>query len=355
MSDRDHSLVKKGKDCVAIAKNALDDIGSGREEAALKKLSVLKKDGSFLVDAAKELAERLEAVDKHYQNKDAEFLRQIGELNGRESELKSQKSKEESQLATQESVLRENERRLSNAESSLQAAIEAAKHKRKKLKKKKKRGFVKCVVGGAALGVITGGVGLGAVGAVAGAGVGAMALRGDQAGLLAAVNRCRSDLDNACSAVNASKRRISSIESQIRSLSGQMEHMKQERIPLHKKVEEIRAMIVFVKKSIDFWLLFEHISQHGIDRTALLQKIVTRSVESGDYKAFQSKPSQRIADTFIEAWEEMETTAKQGGPNHILEIEYRCSRCNLQCTALPYVDGSTLVCMACCSQAKLAL
>ena len=36
-----HSLVKKGKDCVAVAKNALDDIGSGREEMALKKLSAL--------------------------------------------------------------------------------------------------------------------------------------------------------------------------------------------------------------------------------------------------------------------------------------------------------------------------
>ena len=77
-----HSIVKRGKDCIAITKNALNDISSGREEMAIKKLSALQKDGNFLAEAAKELAEWLEAVDQHYQGKDEELLQQIGNLNG---------------------------------------------------------------------------------------------------------------------------------------------------------------------------------------------------------------------------------------------------------------------------------
>ena len=80
------SLVKKGKDYVAVAKNALDDIDSGREEMALKKLSALQRDGSYLADASEQLTEQLEAVEKYYQRKDAEVLREIDDLGKKERE-----------------------------------------------------------------------------------------------------------------------------------------------------------------------------------------------------------------------------------------------------------------------------
>ena len=346
----DHSLVKKGKDCVAVAKNALDDITSGKEEMALEKLSALQKDGSFLVDTAKQLAERLEAVDKHYQIKDAELLRQIGDLNRQESQLKSQKSAEESQLAAQQNVLSDNRNRLSSAEDSLRDA----EHKRRKAEKEEKKIQIGSTVGGAVLGLFTGGIGF-VVGAAAGAGIGAVvnACRDEEKDARATVSRCRSDLDNARSAINESQRRVSNIESQIKNKTKEIENKKQQRLQLHKKVDEIKARIVLVKKSVEFWLLFKQISEHGVDRTELLQKIATRATEKGDYRALQSSSSQRIANTFIEAWEEMETTAEHGRSNHVLEIEYRCSKCSLQCTALPYVDGSTLVCMQCHSKHAL--
>ena len=128
-----HSLVKKGKDCVAVAKNVLDDIGSEREELALTKLSALKKDGSFLADASKQLAERLEAVGKHYQDEDEELLRQIGNLNEQESQLNRQKITEEGQLTAQQNVLSGNQNSLSSAENSLQNA----ERERRKAEKEK--------------------------------------------------------------------------------------------------------------------------------------------------------------------------------------------------------------------------
>ena len=345
-----HSLVKKGKDCVAVAKNVLDDIGSGRKELALEKLSALKKDGSFLADAAKQLAERLEAVGKHYQDEDEELLRQIGNLNGQESQLNSQKITEEGQLAAQQSVLSDNQNRLSSAENSLRNA----ERKRREAEEEEKKVQIGSTVGGALLGLFTGGVGF-VVGAAAGAGIGAMvnACRDKEKDAQAEVNRCRSNLENARSAVNESRSRVSNVESQIRSLTQQIEYKKQQRLQLHKKADEIKAMVVLAKKSIEFWQLFKQLSEHGDNRTELLQKIVTRATERGNYTALQSNSSQRIANTFIEAWEEMETTAEQGGPNHVLEIQYRCSRCGLQCTGLPYVDGSTHVCMKCHSNHAL--
>ena len=135
--------------------------------------------------------------------------------------------------------------------------------------------------------------------------------------------------------------------SQIMSLSGEVERMKQQRFQAHKKMDEIRRLIVLVKKSVQFWLLFKQISEHGANRAALLQKIATKAAEKGDYRALKSKSSYRIANTFFEAWEEMEATAEYGGPDHILEIKYRCSRCGVWYIALPHVDGSALVCAQC--------
>ena len=193
------------------------------------------------------------------------------------------------------------------------------------------------------------------VGAVAGVGIGAVvnACRDEEKDARATVGCRSSDLENARSAVNESQRRVSNIESKIKNKIKEIENKKQQRLQLHKRVDKIKARIVLVKKSVEFWLLFKQISEHGVDCTELLQKIATRVTEKGDYRALQSKSSQCIANTFIEAWEEMETTAEHGRLNHILEIEYRCSQCSLQYTILPNVDGSTLVCMKCHS--KLAL
>ena len=345
-----YSIVKKGKDCIAITKNALNDISSGREEMAIKKLSALQKDGNFLAEAAKELAEWLEAVDQHYQGKDEELLRQIGNLHGQESQLQSQQNVEQSQLTAQQNVLYDNESRLSSAEGNLRDA----ERKRRKAEEEEKNIQIGSTVGGALLGLFTGGAGF-LIGAAAGAGIGAMvnACRDEEKDAQAVVNRRRSDLESARSAVNESQRRISNIESQIRSLTQQIEHKKQERQQLHKKLDEIRAMVIFVKKSIEFWLLFKQTSEHGVNRPELLQKITTRAAEKKDYRILKSESSQDIAKTFIEAWVEIETIAEDGGSNHILEIEYRCSRCSLQYTALPYVDHSVLVCIECHSKYAL--
>ena len=331
------ALVNTGKDCIAVVKHALDDIRSGREEMAIKRLSALQRDSVILADAAERLAIRLEAVEKHYQNKDAEMLSEIGNLNGKESQLKIEKSEEEGKLSAQLDKLQDSKDQLSSAEDELREAED----KRTEAEENERKIQIRSTV----IGLFV----LGPIGAAVGAGIGAIvnACRKEEEKARAAVKRRRSDLDDAHSAVNENKKRISNVVSQVKSLTEQVERMQQKRSEVHKKVEEIRGLIVLVKKSVAFWLLFKQISEHGANRTTLLQRIVTGAAEKGDYRALQSKSSFRIANTFIEAWEEMETTVEYGGPNHILEIEYKCSRCGVQHIALPHVDNSTLVCAKC--------
>ena len=110
-------------------------------------------------------------------------------------------------------------------------------------------------------------------------------------------------------------------------------------------------MIKLVKKSIRIWLPFKQILENGVDRTTLLQKIITKATEKGDNRIIQSKSSQVIANTFIEAWEEILVECE--GSSHILEIEYICSQCQVQFTTSPYVEGSLFVCIKCHTAAEL--
>ena len=310
-------IVKKGKDCLTVAKNALDDIGSGREEMALRKLSALQNDGIFLADTAKRLAERLEAANKFYQQKDAEILHEISELSRRESELKDQKSKEEIQLAEHQNAQQDNQIRLCCEENKIQDA----EKKLRKAKETEKDIQLKSTFGGALLGLLARKVGV-AEGAAAGAGIGVIInnYRKEEKDAQDEVDRCRNDLDSARSAVNEGQKRISNVESQITSLDIQINHIKllhlqlqTKHLQLQKEIDKVRVLIDLAKRSVTFWLMFEQISEHGVVHTTFLQKIITMAAETVNY---QSK-----GNTFIEAWEQMTMECK--GSNHTPEIEYK--------------------------------
>ncbi len=71
----------KRKNCVAEASEVLQDIAKeGKRKNAQAKLKSVEKDVVGLAFQAEMLAKRLEAVDKMQQERDAEMLRQFGEL-----------------------------------------------------------------------------------------------------------------------------------------------------------------------------------------------------------------------------------------------------------------------------------
>ena len=97
------------------------------------------------------------------------------------------------------------------------------------------------------------------------------------------------------------------------------------------------------KKSVEFWQLFKQASERGANRTSLLQKIVNKSNEKGDYRTLHSGGSRRVTTAFLEAWEDVESMAKESSSSHNLQIEFSCTSCRRDCIALPHVDSASLV------------
>ena len=338
------SVVKTGKDCLRDANDVLSLIKSGNSVEVLAKLSLLEQAAITLENEADYLVKRLEKVDKLYQEKDASFSHKVGELGVRENQLNCQKQNIESNLAGQRSVLRDKESQLSSAESNIQTA----ERKLRDAEKEEKNIQVGATLGGAFLGLLTGGAGF-LVGAAAGAGIGAIvnACRDEVKDARSALDRRRADVESARSAVRQSESQISPLQSEINNLSSQIHSLEQQRAQLHKSRDDIKAAIPIVKKFTEFWEMFKLLSSEGVNRTALLEKIVAIANEKGDYHALQSTGNQHIASNFLEAWEEIESMAGDGATNHMFSIDYTCVQCSTSCKELPHLSGSDFICSSC--------
>ena len=307
---------------MAVASEVLKHIEMGQTVDASSKLVSMQKDAAVLANEADNLAKQLEAVDKHYQEEDAELHLKIGQLGMQEETLNTKKRNSESALAGQRSVLRERESQLSSAESDLQRA----EGKLRDAIKEEKKIQIGSAVGGALLArLFTGGIGW-LVGAVVGVSIGAMvnASRDEEKDAHSARGRRKSDLDSAKSAVQSSESQVSSLASQINDLAAHIQRLEQQRQEIHKKGAEIRAAIPALKNSTQFWLLFKQLSEYGENRSTLLKKIVEKAYERGSYN-LQCDGSQRATSTFFEAWKSIEVAAADGYSNHIYSIDSNCS------------------------------
>ena len=328
------SLVKKGKNCVAVVKSALRDISNGYPQNASTKLHGLRDDSVLLAAEAEKLVKRLETVERYFIAKGESLLGEIGKLGRTEEDLKREKDSEEARLGGHRNVLRDEQSRLSSAQDDLREAESNLEKAEQDAKIRITAGTIDLV------GVFT----------VVGAGVAAIvnARKDEVAKAKRNVDRRDSDRDRAKSAVRASENQISSIVSEINNLEMKIKKLEEERFRFHEKVGEIKQDIIFIKKSVEFWQLFKRVSEHGAGRTSLLEKIVNKANEKGDYRALYSGGSRRVAVTFLEAWEHMESMAEEGSSSHNLQVEFSCAYCRRNCTALPHVDSaSRLVCVHC--------
>ena len=344
------SLAKKGKNCLAVVQNVLQDIHKGKAKIAAKKLHELKQDSIYLTEEAKKLATRLERVEAHYISEGESILRKIGKLGCQEDALKKEQTSEEAKLASHRSVLRDNEERLSFAERDLRDAERKLEKAKEEEEERVKTGAIVGAVAGALF------FGVGALfGAGLGAGVGAIvnACVDEVTETKDRVGRRKTDQRQAISAVRESESRITTIQSEIRYLETRIEELNKNRLEYHKKAAEIKEGIVFLKSSVEFWQLFKQASEHGTNRTSVLQKIVemANKKEGFQAKALCSTAGQRVEKTFLDAWEDMETMAMDGS-SHILQIEFSCTYCQESCSALPHVTkGGYLSCDECIKHA----
>lgn len=337
---------KKGSECVAVVKSALDDISRGRAKNASTKLCSLREDSDRCAAEAEQLVKRLEKVEAHYISEVERVQGEIGNLGCKELDLKREKDSEEATLDGNRNVLRDNESTLRSAEREVRDAEDELEEAREKEEENVKNG---AIVGAVVFGIFT--LGLGApLGAALGAGIGAIvnACEEKESQAKDRLKRRERDCRGARSAVQLSERKVSNIQYQITKLERRIGELEKERKRHHNKVDETKQSIILFKKSIEFWGLFKQLSEHGSSRTSLLQKIVDKANEKGDYRVLHSSASKRVATTFLEEWEGMESLAKEGCSSHFLQIEFACAYCGSNYTALPYVDGrSQFVCVYC--------
>ena len=332
------SLVKKGKNCVAVVKSALHDISNGHPNHASRKLHRLRHDSLLLEAEAEKLTKRLETVENYFIAKDESILEEIGKLGRREEDVKGKKTIEESRLAQHRSVLQDEQSRLSSAQDQLREA-------ERKLDKAE-RDAITGLIAGSVVGLFTFGIAGAAVGATLAAIVNAC--KDEVAKAKSNIERRESDRERAKSAVRVSENQISGIVSEIDNLEVKIRSLKEERLRFHEKAGEIKQNIILIKKSVEFWQLFKQASEHGASHTSLLEKIVNKANEKGDYRALHSGGSIRVATTFLEAWEDIASMAEEGSSSHNLAIEFTCASCRRNCTALPHVDSASRpVCVDC--------
>ncbi len=339
----DSSLVEKGKLCVVVTNEVLQDIEQGRTDVADRKLLQLQRDAAVLANEAEKLADLFERIDEHYQEKDAELQGQIGDLGLLEDQEKARRINMETQRAAQQSILQDNQARHRSAEGNLQAA----ERKLREAEEEEKKIQVGATVAGVVVGLFTGGIGF-AIGAAAGASLGAIvnACRDEEKDARSERNRRSNDVNRAASDVRSSESEISSCSAQIATIVSNIQSLQNQRCELHNKTTKIKAAIVILKKSTTFWLLFKQLSQHGEDRTALLRRIVEHANTADDCEVFQSSASERVVNTFIDSWESIAACAAEGCSNHMLSA-IECADCKNECSTLPHLRGMDLVCSTC--------
>ncbi len=343
------AIARKGKDCIAHVNN------TGHADKASLQLATLKEDGADLEAEAQALAGRLEKVEEYHRQQGEDIQQKIGDYGHREEELQRQKSSVESKLSGQRSVLQSNQSRLAEAQSALRSAEQWRRNKEREADNLQ----YSAMVIGAVVGIFTFGIGTlagAATCAAAGAALGSLIneLREEEKKAERHLECCRSDRSNAQSSVEASERQIHTIQSEIASISVQIEEMKQQRLRYHRDAGEVKEAIVFVRESIEFWQLFKEASAHGVNRTELLHRIVEKARETSNLQILRNSASQRVTATFMEAWESMESMAAEGGTKNLLQIAFKCTQCDSNHTALPYVKDESFVCTACYSKLAIA-
>ena len=151
------------------------------------------------------------------------------------------------------------------------------------------------------------------------------------------VKLCESECSSANASISASQQSISSFQSSISCLSAEIEQMKRQHLKYNKDAGELKEVIAFLWESVQFWKMFKQVTDYGVNRTEVLQRIVDKTREKADLQILQKGASQRIAATFLEARESMEAIAVEGGTKYMPQIDFKCSHCSGNHTALPYV------------------
>ena len=239
-----------------------------------------------------------------------------------ESELKQKREYKKATLKSQQAILRQSQQQLSEANERLEEAERDRRQKEEDEKTRLSSGAGGGAAGGAVVGAFITGIftlGLGtaigaAVGAGVGAGVGAIinAALEEEEKARREVERCRRECKSKESVLKPLEEEISSMKDEISGLSSQIQEKKELRLHYNEEAKRMKEIAVFFRRAAVFWKEFKQISDHGVNRTVLMQRIITTAQKKEDFSFLFKKSSKLVAMTFFEAWEMMETKIVDG-------------------------------------------
>ena len=299
------AVIKKGKDCIAMAENIYSDLTKGCVDGVEQKLKDLEGDAQELAKHAGDRVEETEKVEEQYEQKSKEIQRKIGELELQKEALKQQKPGLEATLRDKQGILDQASSDLSNAERRLRDAKEEVR--------RAERQQTKHVGGGAVIGAMIGtllfpGVGT-ALGAAAGAGTGLAVNDSAVKEAQNEVHDCGRRCDNARAEVNSASSAVSSIESQIQSVTSQCQTLGRQCEQYNEKAKKINEALSFFLEALQFWREFQDISKHGANCTAQLKRIISKAKDEEEDLSWLGG---MVGKGFLDAWVMIETKCKQG-------------------------------------------
>ena len=91
-----------------------------------------------------------------------------------------------------------------------------------------------------------------------------------------------------------------------------LNYLKRQRMKYNSEALRLKEIVLFFRKSSEFWKEFQVISNVGTNRTLLVQNILKRAQGMDVGRLLQSKGISTTAKTFFEAWKEIETMYGEG-------------------------------------------
>ena len=300
-------MVKKGKECIALAESIQLSTTKGSIQGIEQILETLKKSTEVLAKHAEEKDKEIETEQQKCIKELEDIQRKIGQKKLEKEQLKKHKSELESSLYGKQSTLSSMRQILSSAESDLNSAENRLSKARQDEEGR--------ISGGAGIGPIVSTIlapGLGTLfGAAAGAGVSVIFnnLFDEEKAARNRVDDCRRRCRVAELEVQSAQSQIYNIQSQISSVSSQCASLERQQEQYNAKAKEMKEAVVFFQKAAQFWNEFQQAAETAHKNTELLQVVISKAKEKQDMKwlTYRGTSIQMLRKTFLEAWVLIET------------------------------------------------
>ena len=276
------------------------------------------------------LAQRYNAVQEHYIQKEKELTKAISAVHAKERSLESQKAAAQLNLYHQEKKRNEHISALGSAECNLSEA-----------RCKSRDANTGKIVSGIAAGLLT----LATFGAAAPLVAIPFVFAELEKDAERKVEHFKNQIRSTERKIQEAERSIVTLTSAAAKLNGEKSVYTGQRNRLQEEKGKIKHTIVFLQSALSYGSQYSLATEHCIGRTASTGKLM-KKVEARGYTLFDSKGTKLVLNSFEEAWKVFEDMTENGS-HYNFQMEFQCSRCGHDCTQLPHVSQGSLICTEC--------